>query len=58
MPDYHAMYTQLAGKVSDAVELLIEALQQGEEQYIADDHSQPLLAYLHDIRQGEAPDKG
>ena len=34
MPDYKAMYFQLAAKVADAVELLITAQQQGENAYI------------------------
>ena len=40
MPDYQAMYTQLAGKAADAAELLIEALQQGEDQYVSDERQQ------------------
>lgn len=50
MPDYQAMYTQLAGKVADAVELLIEALQQGEDQYVRDERQQ-FLTLLRDTRK-------
>lgn len=56
MPDYQAMYIQLAGKVADAAELLIEALQQGEDQYVTDERQQ-LLTLLRDTwtedRRGE-----
>ena len=31
MPDYKRMYFQLAAKVADAIEILIEAQQRGEE---------------------------
>jgi len=34
MPDYKAMYFQLAAKVADAVELLTTAQQQGEDAYV------------------------
>lgn len=33
MPDYKAMYFQMAAKVADAVELLIQAQQNGENAY-------------------------
>lgn len=31
MPDYKAMYFRLAGKVADAIELLVQAQQEGEQ---------------------------
>ena len=34
MPDYEAMYFELAAKVADAIELLTKAQQEGEEAYI------------------------
>lgn len=37
MPDYKSMYFQLAAKVADVVEILIEAQQQGEDSYIEND---------------------
>lgn len=35
MADYKAMYYQLAGKISDAIEFLQVATQDTEEQYIS-----------------------
>ena len=46
MPDYKTMYFQLAAKVADAVELLIEAQQQGEEQYLSATNVSELPAFL------------
>ncbi|WP_250228283.1 hypothetical protein [Anaeropeptidivorans aminofermentans] len=37
MPDYKEMYFQLAAKVEDAIELLIEAKRKCEEEYIKDE---------------------
>lgn len=37
MPDYEKMYFQLAAKVADAVEILVKAQQQGENDYIEDE---------------------
>ncbi|MDR0904567.1 MAG: hypothetical protein LBN00_00090 [Oscillospiraceae bacterium] len=37
MPDYKAMYFELFNKISDAIELLQEAQQETEEQYISDE---------------------
>jgi hypothetical protein len=39
MPDYKAMYFQLAAKVADTVELLIEAQQQGEDAFVEGEES-------------------
>lgn len=36
MPDYKEMYFQLAARAADAVELLTEAQQKGEEGYTMD----------------------
>ncbi len=33
VPDYEKMYFQLAAKVSEAVNILVEAQQQGENEY-------------------------
>jgi hypothetical protein len=38
MPDYKKMYFSLAAKVADAIDLLSEAQQQGENDYIEDEH--------------------
>jgi hypothetical protein len=34
MPDYKRMYFTLAAKVSDAVNILVAAQQQGEDEYV------------------------
>jgi hypothetical protein len=34
MPDYKKMYFMLAAKVSDAVNILVAAQQQGEDEYV------------------------
>lgn len=33
MPDYKEMYFQLAAKVANAIDILVEAQQQGESEY-------------------------
>ncbi len=43
MPDYKSMYFHLSAKVADAVELLTEAQQQGEEAYMEGDG--PILIF-------------
>ena len=35
MADYKKMYYELAGSVADAIEILVKAMQQGEETYIS-----------------------
>ena len=37
MPDYKKMYFELAAKVADAIDILIKAQQQGENEYIEDE---------------------
>ncbi len=44
MPDFEKMYFQLAAKVADAIDILVEALQQGENDYIED--STPIIALI------------
>ena len=39
MPDYQKMYFQLAAKVADAVEILLEAQQNGEDCYIESENA-------------------
>ena len=34
MPDYKKMYFELMGKIADATDILLEAQQKGEEEYI------------------------
>ncbi|OPY60235.1 MAG: hypothetical protein A4E56_02811 [Pelotomaculum sp. PtaU1.Bin065] len=59
MPDYKAMYYQLAAKVADAVELLVSAQQQGERQFIEKNgHSEVILLSKKqkDVRSDEDED--
>lgn len=42
MPDYKEMYFALAAQVADAVELLVKAQQNGEEQYVQGEERPPL----------------
>lgn len=42
MPDYKFMYYRLAGKVADAIDLLTQAQQEGEELSM-DGYNAPLL---------------
>ena len=44
MPDYKAMYYRMAGKMADAIELLIQAQREGEEAAMADDCTEFPLA--------------
>ncbi len=44
MPDYKEMYFQLAAKVANAVDILVEAQQQGEYDYSKEES--PLLISL------------
>ena len=46
MPDYKKMYFQLAAKVANAVDILVEAQQQGEDDYT---ESENLIVSLTDI---------
>lgn len=39
MPNYKEMYFNLAGKVADAIDLLVQAQQEGEDQYIMGNRS-------------------
>ncbi len=57
MPNYQTMYMQLAGKVADATELLIEALQQGEDQFVGDEHQQQLLILPNPNLKGKNSDE-
>ena len=51
MPDYEKMYFQLAAKVADAIEILVSAQQQGEDEYAKEETP---MAVLHKGR-GEKP---
>ncbi len=47
MPDYKRMYFTLAAKVSDAVNILVAAQQQGEDEYV---ENPPQVTPLREIR--------
>lgn len=44
MPNYKNMYFQLSAKVADAVEILVETQQKGENDYIESDSKLVLLS--------------
>lgn len=52
MPDYKAMYFQLAAQVADAVDLLINAQQQGEDTYT--EAAEPILTQLPTQKEQDA----
>lgn len=43
MPDYKAMYYRLAGKVADAIDLLVKVQQENEEMAISQDDNPIML---------------
>jgi hypothetical protein len=47
MPDYKKMYFQLTAKVTDAIDILIEAQRQGENEYI---ENEPLIIKLAEVK--------
>jgi len=42
MTDYKKMYFELAGKVADAVELLTQAQQESEKEYMESEETRPI----------------
>jgi hypothetical protein len=50
MPDYKKMYFTLAAKVSDAVNILVAAQQQGEDEYA---ENPPQIMPLREARSDE-----
>lgn len=50
MPDYKKMYFTLAAKVSDAVNILVAAQQQGEDEYV---ENPPQVTPLREVRTDE-----
>lgn len=56
MRDYETMYYQLAAKVADAVEMLIEAQRQGELQCVESDRSELMLLKQKDMNKDENKD--
>lgn len=49
MPDYKSMCFKLAAKVADVIEVLIEAQQQGEDDYIesAEEQTEEIVKEKH-----------
>ena len=47
MPDYKKMYFALTAKVSDAINILLAAQQQGEDEYV---ENTPQVTPLREIR--------
>lgn len=45
MPDYRKMYFELAAKVAGAIDLLLEAQQQSEEDYMYMDETAQAIPY-------------
>jgi len=45
MPDYKKMYFQLAARVTDAVEILLKAQQEGEAQFMAEEGLAEIKAF-------------
>lgn len=54
MPDYEKMYFELAAKVADAIDILVEAQQQGENDYV--EGETPMIS-LSDWRSKAGNDK-
>ena len=56
MTDYKRMYFQLAAKVADAIDLLQEALEQGEDDFMSDEKENTIVK-LFDIKKGKDEDE-
>lgn len=54
MPDYEKMYFQLAARVADAIDMLVEAQQKGEDDYIEDNLPIVFSAYVKSKEKNEA----
>ena len=53
MPDYKEMHLTLFRAAEKAINILIEAQQKCEEQYLAEDEAQPKLIDLKSTRNAE-----
>ncbi|SDI50989.1 hypothetical protein [Desulfosporosinus hippei] len=56
MPDYKEMYFQLAAKVANAVDILVEAQQQGEADYSKEERPVILLTDSRSDEKGSDQD--
>lgn len=43
MPNYKKMYFELAGKVATAIDILVQAQQDGEDSYVNGGNTPPIL---------------
>ncbi|MDL2254204.1 hypothetical protein LJC49_09115 [Ruminococcaceae bacterium OttesenSCG-928-I18] len=43
MPNYKQMYFDLAGKVADVIDILVEAQREGEESYSSEEAQPPIV---------------
>lgn len=55
MPDYKEMYFQLAAKVANVIDILVEAQQQGEYDYSKDESPVILLKNSKPEEKGSDP---
>ncbi|AFV03467.1 MULTISPECIES: hypothetical protein [Dehalobacter] len=55
MPDYKEMYFQLAAKVANAVDILVEALQHGENNYTEEET--PVISLKNSKREKKGGDQ-
>lgn len=53
MPDYKRMYFTLTAKVSDAVDILVAAQQQGEDKYV---ENPPQVTPLREVKTEQDDD--
>lgn len=53
MPDYKAMYLSLFNSITDIIELLKEAQEKSEQQYIENNEHLAILTALHTSRSEE-----
>lgn len=55
MPDYRKMYFDMAAKMADAVDLLTEAMREGEEAYAKEE---PPIRIVEGKRNAPPPESG
>jgi hypothetical protein len=53
MPDYKRMYFTLTGKVSDAINILVAAQQQGEDEHV---ENPPQVVPLREVKTERSDD--
>lgn len=55
MPNYRKMYFQMAAKMAKAVDLLTEAMREGEEAY---SEEEPVIRMVENKRNAPPPESG